>query len=102
MTRIQRLARAILAKIRSARQGEDAGGQTDRAGTRTGTLSYVEYETPNRHYAHIDCPGHADYIKNMIAGAAQMAAYASAGEGRRIDVPFATQAQRPIDLWKKA
>ena len=34
--------------------------------------SHVEYETPNRHYAHIDCPGHADYVKNMITGAAQM------------------------------
>src|SRR5258708_37748431 len=32
----------------------------------------VEYETANRHYAHVDCPGHADYIKNMITGAAQM------------------------------
>ena len=34
--------------------------------------SHVEYDTPNRHYAHVDCPGHADYIKNMITGAAQM------------------------------
>ena len=36
------------------------------------TVSHVEYETENRHYAHIDCPGHADYVKNMITGAAQM------------------------------
>ena len=34
--------------------------------------SHIEYETPNRHYAHVDCPGHADYVKNMITGAAQM------------------------------
>ncbi|MCL2415225.1 MAG: elongation factor Tu [Defluviitaleaceae bacterium] len=34
--------------------------------------THVEYETPNRHYAHVDCPGHADYVKNMITGAAQM------------------------------
>src|SRR4029077_1154806 len=36
------------------------------------SIAHVEYETPNRHYAHVDCPGHADYIKNMITGAAQM------------------------------
>src|SRR6266436_1938394 len=36
------------------------------------STAHVEYETPNRHYAHVDCPGHADYIKNMITGAAQM------------------------------
>jgi len=35
-------------------------------------VSHVEYESPNRHYAHVDCPGHADYVKNMITGAAQM------------------------------
>src|SRR5690625_3958294 len=36
------------------------------------STSHVEYETPDRHYAHVDCPGHADYVKNMITGAAQM------------------------------
>ena len=34
--------------------------------------SHVEYQTENRHYAHVDCPGHADYVKNMVTGAAQM------------------------------
>jgi len=34
--------------------------------------AHIEYETANRHYAHVDCPGHADYVKNMITGAAQM------------------------------
>src|ERR1700687_3250224 len=34
--------------------------------------AHVEYQTKNRHYAHVDCPGHADYVKNMITGAAQM------------------------------
>ncbi|MDT0881856.1 GTP-binding protein, partial [Staphylococcus pseudintermedius] len=36
------------------------------------STAHVEYESPNRHYAHVDCPGHADYVKNMITGAAQM------------------------------
>src|SRR5258708_10150322 len=36
------------------------------------STSHVEYESPKRHYAHVDCPGHADYVKNMITGAAQM------------------------------
>ena len=45
-----------------------------RDATKTVTIitSHVEYETERRHYAHIDCPGHADYVKNMITGAAQM------------------------------
>src|SRR2546423_6564452 len=51
-----------------------AKGGTVRDATKTVTIavSHVEYETATRHYAHVDCPGHADYIKNMITGAAQM------------------------------
>lgn len=61
-----------LAKSKS--YGAIAKGGTVRDPTKTVTIaaSHVEYETENRHYAHIDCPGHADYVKNMITGAAQM------------------------------
>jgi len=51
-----------------------AKGGTERDDSKTVTIAsaHVEYETENRHYAHVDCPGHADYVKNMITGAAQM------------------------------
>ena len=45
--------------------------------------AHVEYETDNRHYAHVDCPGHADYVKNMITGAAQMDGAILGCESRR-------------------
>src|SRR6476660_526546 len=47
-------------------------GRRDDTKILTIATSHGEYETPNRHYAHVDCPGHADYVKNMITGAAQM------------------------------
>jgi elongation factor Tu len=75
--------------------------------------SHVEYETENRHYAHVDCPGHADYIKNMITGAAQMDGailVVSAADGpmpqtkehvllaRQVDVPAVVVFLNKIDL----
>ena len=48
------------------------GAPEERERGITISTAHVEYETANRHYAHVDCPGHADYVKNMITGAAQM------------------------------
>jgi elongation factor Tu len=48
------------------------GAPEERERGITINTAHVEYETANRHYAHVDCPGHADYVKNMITGAAQM------------------------------
>jgi elongation factor Tu len=75
--------------------------------------SHVEYETANRHYAHVDCPGHADYIKNMITGAAQMDGailVVSAADGpmpqtrehillaRQVEVPYIVVALNKVDM----
>ncbi len=64
-----------LAKARSyddVAKASESQGRRDATKILTIATSHVEYSTENRHYAHIDCPGHADYVKNMITGAAQM------------------------------
>ncbi|MGH7263215.1 MAG: GTP-binding protein, partial [Candidatus Rokuibacteriota bacterium] len=76
-------------------------------------VSHVEYETAKRHYAHIDCPGHADYIKNMITGAAQMDGailVVAANDGpmpqtrehvllaRQVNVPFLVVFMNKVDM----
>src|SRR5690554_3804399 len=58
------------AEVRAFDQIDKAPEERERGITIS--TSHVEYETDNRHYAHVDCPGHADYVKNMITGAAQM------------------------------
>jgi elongation factor Tu len=70
---------AALTKVMAAKFGGEvrAYDQIDKAPEEkargiTIATAHVEYESPNRHYAHVDCPGHADYVKNMITGAAQM------------------------------
>jgi elongation factor Tu len=75
--------------------------------------AHVEYETENRHYAHVDCPGHADYVKNMITGAAQMDGailVVSAADGvmpqtrehillaRQVDVPYIVVYLNKVDM----
>ena len=70
---------AALTKVMSAQHGGDIkefddidNAPEERERGITIATAHVEYESPNRHYAHVDCPGHADYVKNMITGAAQM------------------------------
>jgi elongation factor Tu len=102
-----------LAKFKS--YADIAKGGTVRDSTKTVTIAvaHVEYETENRHYAHIDCPGHADFIKNMITGAAQMDGailVVSSADGpmpqtkehvllaRQVDVPALVVFMNKIDL----
>ncbi len=70
---------AALTKVMAAKHGGEVKGYDqidnapeERARGITIATAHVEYESDNRHYAHVDCPGHADYVKNMITGAAQM------------------------------
>ena len=66
----QTLASKGLATERSFDSIDNAPEERERGITIN--TAHVEYETENRHYAHVDCPGHADYVKNMVTGAAQM------------------------------
>src|SRR3990167_8902714 len=102
-----------LAKFKS--YADIAKGGTVRDSTKTVTIAvaHVEYETDKRHYAHIDCPGHADFIKNMITGAAQMDGailVVSAVDGpmpqtrehillaRQVNVPFLVVYMNKVDM----
>ena len=64
------LAKKGLSELRSFDSIDNAPEEKERGITIN--TSHVEYQTANRHYAHVDCPGHADYVKNMVTGAAQM------------------------------
>ena len=64
------LAKAGLSEVRSFDSIDNAPEEKERGITIN--TAHVEYQTANRHYAHVDCPGHADYVKNMVTGAAQM------------------------------
>ena len=64
------LAKKGLSQVRDFSSIDNAPEEKERGITIN--TAHVEYETMNRHYAHVDCPGHADYVKNMVTGAAQM------------------------------
>jgi len=94
-------------------KASEAHGRRDETKILTISTAHVEYESPKRHYAHVDCPGHADYIKNMITGAAQMDGailVVSAADGpmpqtrehvllaRQVNVPFLVVYLNKVDL----
>ena len=102
-----------LAQFKSYADIAKGGTVRDETKTVTIAVSHVEYESENRHYAHIDCPGHADFIKNMITGAAQMDGailVVSAADGpmpqtkehvllaRQVDVPAVVVFLNKVDL----
>jgi elongation factor Tu len=69
---VRTLAAGTSAKVKSYHEIAKGGTVRDASKIVTISVAHVEYETEKRHYAHVDCPGHADYVKNMITGAAQM------------------------------
>src|SRR5512136_2709111 len=94
-------------------KASESQGRRDETKILTIATSHVEYETKKRHYAHVDCPGHADYIKNMITGAAQMDGailVVSAADGpmpqtrehvllaRQVNVPYLVVYLNKVDL----
>src|SRR5512145_1249912 len=94
-------------------KASESQGRRDPTKILTIATSHVEYSTSNRHYAHVDCPGHADYVKNMITGAAQMDGailVVSAADGpmpqtrehvllaRQVDVPYIVVFLNKVDL----
>jgi elongation factor Tu len=94
-------------------KASESQGRRDASKILTIATSHVEYSTANRHYAHVDCPGHADYIKNMITGAAQMdgaIVVVAATDGpmpqtrehvllaRQVEVPYLVVALNKVDM----
>src|SRR5213594_3470688 len=105
------LAKKGMAEVRAYESIDNAPEEKERGITIN--TAHVEYETANRHYAHVDCPGHADYIKNMITGAAQMDGailVVSAADGpmpqtrehillaRQVEVPYIVVALNKADM----
>ena len=106
-------AKKDLAQFKSYADIAKGGTVRDETKTVTIAVAHVEYESENRHYAHIDCPGHADFIKNMITGAAQMDGailVVSSADGpmpqtkehvllaRQVDVPAIVVFMNKVDL----